>query len=83
MLDPILPIAIYLLLGYIFKIIYQDNSKQLIDFIINFSLPAIVFSKIYPLVLDEKILGLVFMFISFILFSFPPCYDKHTNRNKK
>ncbi len=69
MLDPILPIAIYLLLGYLFKIIYQDNSKQLIDFIINFSLPAIVFSKIYPLVLDEKILGLILMFISFILFN--------------
>ncbi len=69
MLDPILPIAIYLLLGYMFKVIYQDNSKQLIEFVINFSLPAIVFSKIYPLVLDEKILGLILMFISFILFN--------------
>ena len=67
MLEPIIPIAIYLLVGYIFKIIYQDNSKQLIDFIIYFSLPAIVFSKIYPLVLDEKILKLILMFIGFIL----------------
>jgi predicted permease len=49
MLDPVLPIAIYLLFGYLFKIIFQDNSKQLVDFIIYFSLPAIVFSKIYPL----------------------------------
>lgn len=69
MLDPVLPIAIYLLLGYLFKIIYQDNSKQLIDFIIFFSLPAIVFSKIYPLVLDNKIFNLILMFICFILFN--------------
>jgi predicted permease len=54
MFDPVLPIAIFLLLGYVFKIIYQDNSKQLIEFIIYFSLPAIVFSKIYPLILDQK-----------------------------
>ena len=67
MLDPVLPIAIFLLLGYVFKIIYQDNSKQLIEFIIYFSLPAIVFSKIYPLILDQKILGLILMFMCFIL----------------
>lgn len=69
MLEPIFPIAIYLILGYTFKIIYHDNSKQLIEFIIYFSLPAIVFSKIYPLVLDEKILNLILMFISFIFFN--------------
>lgn len=69
MLDSVLPIAIYLLLGYLFKIIYQDNSKQLVDFIIFFSLPAIVFSKIYPLILNNKILNLILMFICFILFN--------------
>ncbi len=69
MLDPVLPIAIYLTLGYMFKIIFHDNSKQLIEFIIYFSLPAIVFSKIYPLILDERIIGLILMFISFILFN--------------
>ena len=69
MLDPVLPIAVYLFLGYIFKIIFQDNSKQLVDFIIYFSLPAIVFSKIYPLDLNEKILGLILMFMGFILFN--------------
>ncbi len=52
-----------------FKIIYQDNSKQLIDFVVNISLPAIVFSKIYPLILEEKIFHLVLMFIGFILFN--------------
>ncbi len=74
MLDPVLPIAIYLLLGYLFKLIYHDNSKQLIEFIIYFSLPAIVFSKIYPLVLNEKILGLILMFIGFILFNLTLAY---------
>ncbi|MGJ0352493.1 AEC family transporter [Aliarcobacter cryaerophilus] len=69
MLDPVLPIAIYLLFGYFFKIIFQDNSKQLVDFIIYFSLPAIVFSKIYPLQLDTKILWLIFMFMAIIFFN--------------
>lgn len=69
MLDPVLPIAIYLLFGYLFKIIFQDNSKQLVDFIIYFSLPAIVFSKIYPLALDTKILWLMLMFMGIIFFN--------------
>ncbi|OQR42121.1 transporter [Aliarcobacter cryaerophilus] len=64
-----LPIAIYLLFGYLFKIIFQDNSKQLVDFIIYFSLPAIVFSKIYPLQLDTKILWLILMFMAIIFFN--------------
>ena len=67
MLDPVLPIAMYLFLGYIYKIVFHDNSKQLIEFIIFFSLPAIVFSKIYPLTLDAKIFSLILMFIGFIL----------------
>ena len=69
MLDPVLPIAIYLLFGYLFKIIFQDNSKQLVDFIIYFSLPAIVFSKIYPLSLDTKIFWLILMFMGIIFFN--------------
>ena len=69
MLDPILPIAIYLILGYLYKILFQDNSKQLVDFVIYFSLPAIVFSKIYPLTLDSRVVGLIFMFIGVILFN--------------
>lgn len=69
MLEPVLPIAIYLLLGYLFKIIYQDNSKQLVDFIIYFSLPSIVFTKIYPLTLNEKIAYLILMFMIIILFN--------------
>jgi len=67
MLDPVLPLALYLLFGYIFKIFIADNSKQLIDFIIYFSLPSIVFSKVYPLEFHIQFLGLILMFMSFIL----------------
>jgi predicted permease len=67
MLDPVLPIAVYLALGYFFKLFIKDNSKELVDFVIYFSLPAMVFVKIYPLTLDEKILGLIVMFNGIIL----------------
>lgn len=67
MIEPIIPIIIYLSFGFIYKTLFQDNSKQLIDFVIYFSLPAIVFSKIYPLTLDQRIIGLILMFNGFIL----------------
>lgn len=67
MLDPVLPIAMYLLVGYLFKVFVKDNSQALVDFVIYFSLPAMVFIKIYPLVLDYKILNLIIMFNGIIL----------------
>lgn len=67
MLDPVLPIALYLAFGYLFKIYIKDNSKELVDFVIYFSLPAMVFVKIYPLTLDLKILNLICMFNTIIL----------------
>jgi len=67
LLDPVLPIALYLGFGYIFKILFKDNSKELVEFVIYFSLPAIVFAKIYPLELTYETLELVFMFNTFIL----------------
>lgn len=74
MLDPVLPIAMFLLFGYLYKILYHDNSKQLIEFIIYFSLPGIIFSKIYPLTLSGTILGLILMFIGFILLNLALAY---------
>lgn len=74
MIDPILPIIIYLSLGFFYKAIFQDNSKQLVDFVIYFSFPAIVFSKIYPLTLDERIVGLIIMFNCFILLNLALSY---------
>ncbi len=67
MLDPVLPIAIYLALGYLFKMFFKDNSKELVEFVIYFSLPAIVFSKIYPMDLNYETLKLIFMFNTIIL----------------
>ena len=69
MIEPVLPIAIYILFGYLYKVLFQDNSKQLVDFVIYFSLPAIVFSKIYPLTLDSRVVVLIFMFIGIVLFN--------------
>ena len=67
MLDPVLPIALYLLFGYLFKVLKKDNSQVLVDFVIYFSLPAMIFVKIYPLVLDSEILNLILMFNAIIL----------------
>ncbi|MBD3831651.1 MAG: AEC family transporter, partial [Arcobacter sp.] len=64
----------YLAIGYLFKVFLHDNSKQLIEFIIYFSLPSIVFSKIYPLILDQRIVGLILMFMCFILFNLTLAY---------
>jgi predicted permease len=67
MLDSVLPIACYLFLGYLFKIFFKDNSKELVEFVIYFSLPAVVFAKIYPLDLTYETLELIFMFNTIII----------------
>jgi len=67
LLNPVLPIALYLSFGYLFKIFLKDNSKELVEFIIYFSLPSLVFVKIYPLKLDNEVMQLVFMFNTIIL----------------
>lgn len=67
MLDPVLPIALYLLFGYLFKLFVKDHSVALVDFVIYFSLPAMIFIKIYPLTLDLEILNLIAMFNTIIV----------------
>ncbi|RXI43799.1 transporter [Malaciobacter mytili] len=74
MLDPVLPIAFYLLFGYLFKVYFKDNSKELIEFIIYFSLPAIVFNKIYQLELSFEIFKLILMFNIIILLNLVLAY---------
>lgn len=74
MLDPVLPIAFYLLFGYLFKVYFKDNSKELIEFIIYFSLPAIVFNKIYQLELTFEIFKLIVMFNIIILLNLTLAY---------
>lgn len=67
MLDPVLPIALYLAFGYFFKVFKKDHSAALVDFVIYFSLPAMIFIKIHPLKLDLEILNLILMFNTIIL----------------
>ena len=67
MLDPVLPIALYLTLGYFFKVFVKDNSQALVDFVIYFSLPGMIFVKIYPLTLNLEILNLICMFNTIII----------------
>lgn len=67
MLDPVLPIALYLAIGYFFKLFVKDNSQALVDFVIYFSLPAMVFLKIHPLTIDERTFNLVMMFNTIII----------------
>ncbi|WP_198526416.1 AEC family transporter [Halarcobacter anaerophilus] len=74
MLDPVLPIAMYLFIGYFFKLFVKDHSHALVDFVIYFSLPAMVFIKIYPLKLDLEILNLIFMFNTIIIANLFLCY---------
>ncbi len=74
MLDPVLPIAMYLFIGYFFKLFVKDHSHALVDFVIYFSLPAMVFIKIYPLKLDLEILNLILMFNAIIIANLFLCY---------
>ncbi|QDF29683.1 AEC family transporter [Halarcobacter anaerophilus] len=74
MLDPVLPIAMYLFIGYFFKLFVKDHSHALVDFVIYFSLPAMVFIKIYPLKLDLEILNLILMFNTIIIVNLFLCY---------
>ncbi len=67
MLDPVLPIALYLAIGYFFKLFIKDNSQALVDFVIYFSLPAMIFLKIHPLTIDMRTFNLVMMFNTIIL----------------
>jgi malate permease and related proteins len=85
MLDPVLPIALYLTFGYLFKIFIKDNSKELVDFVIYFSLPAMIFIKIHPLTLDLNIIHFVCMFNTIILANLLLSYGigKFFNLDKK
>ncbi len=67
MISSVLPIALYLTFGYIFKILFRDNSKELVEFVIYFSLPAIIFVNIYPLELSINTIWLILMFNTIIL----------------
>ncbi len=74
MVAQIAPVFLFVLFGYLFKLLKRDISKELTDFVIFFSLPALALSKIRVLEFDDKIykviaISYIAMFLGFI-FSF-------------
>jgi len=59
LIQQLLPIALFMLAGYFFRLFGRDTSKELIDFVIYFSLPALVINKIYTFSYNEKALYMV------------------------
>ncbi len=77
MLNSLFPILLFISLGYFAKrvgIFEERDSKILIDFIIYFSFPAIVFSNIYFLELDTSLFDMIaagwIVLFAALLFSF-------------
>ncbi len=67
-----MPIFIFVLLGYLFKVFKKDISESLIDFVIYFSLPALALVKIRELEFNEVVFSIIFiaylaMFISAVI----------------
>jgi len=72
MIEQIMPVFIFVALGYGFKVFKHDISESLIEFVIYFSLPALALVKIRELVFDEVVLNIIFiayltMFIATII----------------
>jgi len=68
----IMPVFIFVALGYGFKMVKHDISESLIEFVIYFSLPALALVKIRELEFDEVVFNIIFiaylaMFIATIL----------------
>lgn len=59
MLADIMPVFIFVALGYGFKVFKRDISESLIDFVIYFSLPALALVKIRELEFDEVIFNVI------------------------
>lgn len=59
MIAQIMPIFIFVLIGYLFKTFKKDISESLIDFVFYFSLPALALVKIRELEFNEVILNII------------------------
>jgi len=59
LLADIMPVFIFVALGYGFKVFKRDISESLIDFVIYFSLPALALVKIRELEFDEVIFNVI------------------------
>lgn len=68
----VLPIFIFFLLGYGFKRVKYDISKELVDFVMFFSLPALAIVQIHNLHIDSGLFGVLYVaysatFVAFCL----------------
>ena len=61
MLEQIMPVFIFVALGYAFKVFKHDISESLIEFVIYFSLPALALVKIRELEFDEVVFNIIFI----------------------
>ena len=59
MIADIMPVFIFVALGYGFKMIKHDISESLIEFVIYFSLPALALVKIRELEFDEVVFNII------------------------
>lgn len=59
MIEQIAPVFLFVLIGYLFKVLKEDISNALIEFVIYFSLPALALSKVRTLEFDDVILKVI------------------------
>lgn len=55
----IMPVFIFVALGYVFKVFKRDISESLIEFVIYFSLPALALVKIRELEFNEVVFNII------------------------
>ncbi len=61
MIAQIMPVFIFVALGYFFKYFKRDISESLIEFVIYFSLPALALVKIRELEFNEVVFNIIFI----------------------
>jgi len=59
MISQIMPVFLFVALGYFFKVFKKDISESLIEFVIYFSLPALALVKIRELEFNEVVFNII------------------------
>ncbi len=59
MIEQIAPVFLFVLIGYLFKLFKEDISRELTEFVIYFSLPALALSKIRALEFGDVIFKVI------------------------
>lgn len=59
MIEQIAPVFLFVLIGYLFKLFKEDISRELTEFVIYFSLPALALSKIRALEFNDVIFKVI------------------------